>query len=43
MGAKYMPTDRDLKAAKRFQEKQARLARERKLASPRSAKTGAKK
>jgi hypothetical protein len=38
MGAKYMPTDRDLKATKRYQEKQARLAREKKLALAKSAR-----
>jgi hypothetical protein len=43
MGAKYMPTDRDLKATKRYQEKQRRLAREKKLASAPAAKAGAKK
>ena len=41
MGAKYMPTDRDLKATKRYQEKQRRLAREKKLASA-AVKTAAK-
>jgi hypothetical protein len=33
MGAKYMPTDRDVKATKRYQENLARLAREKKLAA----------
>ena len=41
MGAKYMPTDRDVKAAKRYQEKMERLAREKKLAAVRSAKPAA--
>jgi hypothetical protein len=43
MGAKYMPTARDLKAAKRYQEKQARLAREKKLSSPAPTRTTAKR
>jgi hypothetical protein len=38
MGAKYMPTDRDVKAARRYLEKQERLAREKKLALAKSAK-----
>ena len=38
MGAKYMPTDRDLKAVKRYQEKQARIAREKQRAVARPAK-----
>jgi hypothetical protein len=43
MGAKYMPTDRDLKATKRYQEKQLRLAREKKRASAPAPKPEAKK
>jgi hypothetical protein len=43
MGAKYMPTFKDLKATKRYQEKQLRLAREKKLASAPPAKAAAKK
>ena len=43
MGAKYMPTDRDLKAVRRYQEKLARLAREKKLARLQAAKAGTSK
>jgi hypothetical protein len=37
-----MPTSRDLKATKRYQDKQRRLAREKKLASASPAKPAAK-
>jgi|HubBroStandDraft_5_1064220.scaffolds.fasta_scaffold309384_2 hypothetical protein len=42
MGAKYLPTFKDLKATKRYQEKQLRLAREKKLAAPPPPKTAPK-
>ena len=43
MGAKYMPNDRDRKATMRYQEKQLRLAREKKRASAPAPKPADKK
>jgi hypothetical protein len=43
MGAKYLPTVKDLKATRRYQEKQARREREKKLAAGRPAPINPKK
>jgi hypothetical protein len=38
VGAKYLPTHKDLKATRRFQEKQARVARDKQRAAAPAAK-----
>ncbi len=43
MGAKYLPTIKDIKASQRFQQKQAGVTKQRKLsgaAQPKPAKKG---
>jgi len=42
MGAKYLPTAKDLAAVKRYQEKQARRAREKQLPGTPRTKPGTK-
>jgi hypothetical protein len=42
MGAKYLPTIRDLKALDRFQQKQKRLPTFKKPTSPAAKKSGKK-
>ena len=43
MGAKYLPTIRDLKAAQRFQQKQNPLRKFKKTAPDKPTKKGGKK
>ena len=43
MGAKYLPTIKDLKASQRFQQKQNPLHRFKKSSSPRPAKKNNRK
>ena len=43
MGAKYLPTHKDIKASQRFQQKQSGLPKLKKSISPLAARQGKKK